>query len=329
MGPRSCALRSSPVVWATLALLTSGAGYSATGQGVAVPSAETEHVAPVVPSQGGRVAARHSAILPEPQGLRWEWDGADQWNPPGAPSLRPSPFSTTQSPPGAPSLGVATALSTVLPGAGQYYLGQRRAWLYLALEAAGVYLWMDRRSAGADLRDGYRDFAWEEARLQVDPRRDGDFDYYETMSKWQRSGAFDTDPIASGIQPETDPGTFNASIWSLASRLFLGAPGAPDQAAMDRALEYYVERAYPTDQLWDWDMSPDGRERFGELIAESDDRFRQATNVLGVVIANHLVAAIDAFVSARGLGESVELRFAPTAVPAGVRWHAALRVGAR
>ena len=124
-------------------------------------------------------------------------------------------------------------------------------------------------------------------------------------------------------------GTFNASIWSLASRLFLGAPGAPNQAAMDRALEYYTERAYPIDQLWDWDTSPGGRDRFGELISESDDRFRQATNVLGAVIANHVVSAIDAFASARGLGPGVEMQLAPFASPDGLRWHAGIRLGVR
>lgn len=250
----------------------------------------------------------------------WEWETAPH------PIVLPSAYQSDQ---GRPSIAGATALSAVVPGAGQYYLGQQRAWVYLALEAVGLYVWVDRRRAGSDLRDGYRDFAWEEARLQVEPRRDGDFDYYETMSKWDRSGAFDTDASAPGIQPETDPETFNASIWLLASRLFLGAPGAPDQAAMNRALEYYTERAYPTDQLWSWDGSPGGRARFGELIEESDQRFRQATNVLGAVIANHLVSAIDAFASARGFGEAVDVRFAPSIEPAGVRWHAGVRVGIR
>lgn len=228
-----------------------------------------------------------------------------------------------------PSIALATSLSAVVPGAGQHFLGQKRAWAYLALEAVGLYVWMDRRSAGSELRDGYRDFAWEEARLQGGVRRDGNFDYYETMSKWQRSGAFDTDLMTTGIQPETEMGTFNASIWSLASRLFLGAPGAPDQAAMDRALEYYAERAYPTDQLWDWDASPGGRDRFGELITESDDRFRQATNVLGAVIANHVVSAIDAFASARGLARGVEMQLTPVAALDGLRWHAGVRIGVR
>lgn len=228
-----------------------------------------------------------------------------------------------------PSIALATALSAVVPGAGQHYLGQKRAWAYLVLEAVGIYAWTDRRSAGADLRDRYRDFAWEEARIQGSARRDGDFDYYETMSNWQRSGSFDTDLTMTGIQPETEMGTFNASIWSLASRLFLGAPGAPDQAAMDRALEYYAERAYPTDQLWDWDASPGGKDRFGELITDSDDRFRQATNVLGAVIANHVVSAIDAFVSARGLGRDLDMQLVPFALPDGLRWHAGVRVGVR
>lgn len=234
----------------------------------------------------------------------------------------------TARPPERPSLAAATSLSALLPGAGQYYLGQQRAWVYLTLEAAGLYLWTDRRRAGSRARDDYRDFAWNEARVQVEPRREGDFDYYETMSAWDRSGAFDTDPSAPGIQPEMEPGTFNASIWSLAERLFLGAPGTPSQAAMDRAIAYYEERAYPTDQLWNWESSPGGRVRFGELIEESDARFRQATNVLGAVIANHVVSAIDAFVSARGMGERIDLRIAP-APSSTPHWQAVVRIGVR
>lgn len=197
----------------------------------------------------------------------------------------------------APSIALATALSTALPGAGQYTLGQKRAWAYLALEAAGWVGWLNRRSAGSEARVAYRDFAWEVGRLQASARADGDFDYYETMSKWDRSGAFDADPGQSGLQPEGDPATFNGSIWSLATRLFPGEDGAEPRA---EALEYYRARAYGSAQLWDWTAAPAGsRGVFGGLIEESDAGFRQATNVLGLILTNHVVAAIDAFLSAR------------------------------
>ncbi len=204
----------------------------------------------------------------------------------------------------APSIALASALSAVLPGAGQYALGQDRAWAYLALEAAGWFAWINRRGAGNDARAAYRDYAWEVGRVQSSARTDGDFDYYETMSKWDRSGAFDSDPGAAGLQPEVDPSTFNGSIWALATRLFPEPAVDPDPAPRAEALDYYRERAYGSSFLWNWSIAPDGsRSTFGGLIEESDARFRQATNVLGLILANHVVSSVDAFVSARSRAE--------------------------
>ena len=49
------------------------------------------------------------------------------------------------------------ALSLVVPGAGQHVLGQRRKWAYLALEVAGWAFFVERRSAGSDYRNRYRE----------------------------------------------------------------------------------------------------------------------------------------------------------------------------
>lgn len=206
----------------------------------------------------------------------------------------------TQTSPVGASVAVATASSAVIPGVGQLLLGQRRGWGYLALEALGWWAWTNRRGAGADARQAYRDFAWEQGRVQSSARVEGNFDYYETMSDWDRSGAFDADPTTAGVQPETDPTTFNGSIWSLATRLFPDLSGAPDGEPRPEALGYYVERAYGTEFGWDWTTAgPGARNRFEELIEESDDKYRQATNVLGAILAHHVVSGVDAFLSAR------------------------------
>jgi len=240
-------------------------------------------------------------------------------------TLAPDPFTPLQSQASAPRIGTATLLSAVLPGAGQHVLGQKRKWIYLTLEALAWVGYTDRRSTGGAVKDEYRDFAWTEARVQASERVDGDFAYYETMTKWVRSGLFDTDPATPGVQPEVDPGTYNASIWSLASQLFLGAAGTPDAASLQRALSYYGERAYGSEFLWDWTSSEDGQDVYADLITESDDAYRQATNILGIIIANHVVSAIDAFVSARGLTRGAEIDVMPSYTPVGTRWHA--RVG--
>jgi hypothetical protein len=221
-----------------------------------------------------------------------------------------------------------TFLSLALPGVGQHLLGQDRKWIYGALEVLGWAVFFERRGAGHEYRDRYRDFAWEQGRIQSGARVDGDFDYYETLSKWTSSGAFDTDTGLSGVQPETDPGTYNGSIWALASQIFIpgGGPVPDTDPAFQRALAYYAERAYGPDFLWDWTVVPGGRLQVAGLIEESDDRFRQATTALGVVIANHLVSAVDAYLSRRGAGSPGTLSFVPSWDAGGSEWSAVFTV---
>jgi hypothetical protein len=241
-----------------------------------------------------------------------------------APPLR-APQATSTAP------ALAAGASVLLPGVGQHLLGSDRKWIYLAVEAIGWTAWASRRSAGADFRDRYRDFAWNRARIQSGPRVDADFHYYETLTKWLRSGAFDADPGVPGVQPEQDAATFNGSIWRLAAQIHLpgGTQTPPDDPQYVRALEYYEARAYGTELLWDWTGTGDAQATYAGLIEGSDRRFRQATNVLGALFANHLVSAIDALVTARGLRVPVEMRVIPMAAPTGTRWTAALRWSSR
>ena len=279
------------------------------------------------PDPGATLHAGRSAAYPA-----W-WRPAA---PPRASSFRPVPglalpsrfgrrpdLAWQSGPAEQPSAATVTLLSLGLPGTGQHLLGQRRKWVYGALEVVGWALLIERRAAAGRYRDRYRDFAWENARLQDAERVDGDFEYYETLTKWSRSGSFDSDPAASGVQPEPDPGTFNGSIWALALQIYVaggGPPPQPGDPAYQGALAYYEERAYGNPLLWDWGAS-DGRRQLARLIEDSDDRFRQATTVLGAVLANHLIAGVDAYVSARGLPEAPRLRVEPVAARTGGRWN--------
>ena len=213
-----------------------------------------------------------------------------------------SPAGPTESAAPGPGPELAFLLSAALPGAGQFALAQRR-WLIYGLAEVGGWLWViDRRAAGGRLRTDYHDLAWEAARSGVasGPRVEGDFDYYETLSNWTRSGVFDRDPSRAGVQPETAVDSFNGSIWELASGLF----SVPDSAAeghpgYDLALAYYENRAYGPTFLWDWSADSSARARFSGLITRSDDAFQNARVLTGIVVANHVISAVDAFVSAR------------------------------
>lgn len=209
------------------------------------------------------------------------------------------------------SPGSLAARSLVVPGWGQRAQGQGRALAYAVAEAALWIFWADRRGRGGDLRNDYQDLAWETARGARGIRVDGAWSYYENLSKWRRSGAFDQEASAPGIQPEEDPSTFNGSTWQLARDLYFGGrSAAPGDPAYQAALAWYAEHAYGEAFLWDWTGLEPAQDRFRDLIHGSDERFREATTVLGAVLANHLLSAVDAFVSAQVPGV-VESRLAP------------------
>ncbi|OLC47880.1 MAG: hypothetical protein AUH68_00395 [Gemmatimonadetes bacterium 13_1_40CM_4_69_5] len=50
---------------------------------------------------------------------------------------------------------------------------------------------------------------------------------------------------------------------------------------------------------WSWRDAPLARDEFRATIRNSDDVFRRAQNQLGLLLANHLVSAVDALASSR------------------------------
>jgi hypothetical protein len=228
----------------------------------------------------------------------------------------------------APTSLAPTFLSLAFPGAGQHALGQNRKWVYAALEVVGWAVFLERRSSGNDYRERYRDHAWDNGRIQSGARIDGDFEYYETLSKWTASGAFDADATLVGVQPEMDTSTFNGSIWSLARQIYIpgGGPVPETDPTYQSALAYYQQRAYGPQFLWDWSPTPGGKDELGSLIEATDARFRQATTAVGVVIANHLISAGDAFLASRGRSLPARLAVVPSGLAWGPSWQAVVSI---
>lgn len=238
--------------------------------------------------------------------------------------------------PGAGTPGVVEALRTpagaftaslVLPGAGQAALGLRRWPLYLAVEAGLWWLWADAAHAFGRYRDGYRDLAWDAARIQEGPRQDGGWSYYEVMSHYHASGAFDADP-AAGVQPEPDPSTYNGSVWEIARGIYLpGGAIDPDGPEYADALAWYEARAAGPGFLWTWVGRESDLDRFRRLIGAADDSRRTQTTAVGVILANHLVSAVDGLIAARlraGSRPALDAALAPG--PGGLEWRLRVRV---
>ena len=191
--------------------------------------------------------------------------------------------------------------SALVPGATQWKMGQRRWIAYLVLEGMSWFAFGRARSSAFDRRGQYETLAWDVARTFEGGRLDGDFAYYEALEKFEESGVFDIDSSMAGVQPQTDPATFNGSTWTLAQQIFFG-PGSnpmPGDPNYDAALAFYQAEGYDEPFEWAWTGRPADWERYRNLIEASDEDFRRASQFIGVVIANHLLSGVDGFISAR------------------------------
>ena len=196
----------------------------------------------------------------------------------------------------------APVISGVVPGSGQFIMGQQRGVGYLVAEG---YLLLQqvraRRDANRD-RDAYRALAFEVARQPFGGARPrGTWDYYESMEKYLESGAFDRIP-GGVVDPEIDETTYNGARWLLARETFWVNPnvtpavGSPEY---QRALAFYVSRAVPSAYQWSWRDAQLEKDIYGQTILSANRSVQRAVNYVGLIGANHLVSLIDAYVNVR------------------------------
>lgn len=196
----------------------------------------------------------------------------------------------------------AVLASAIVPGSGQAALNQDRFIAYIAVEA---YAWA---RYAADAREGkraratYRELASEVARRPFGVTRPlGDFDYYERMEKFAESGAFDAVP-GGDLDPEPDEKTANGAIWLLARETYWTDPNTPpgrDEPAWRNAEGFYRERAVQDNYRWSWTNARLEYAEFRRTIRRSNNAYRTSLQDLGLVIANHALSTVDAFITVR------------------------------
>jgi hypothetical protein len=181
-------------------------------------------------------------------------------------------------------------------------LGLDRFIPYLALEA---YAWLQYAAHSRDARryrNGYQTLSSRVARAPFSAvRPTGDFAYYERMSHYAESGAFDR-VTGAPLDPETDTTTYNGATWLLARRTFWADPDEPPDTASiawNQAIEFYIRRAYGTLYRWSWRSAEFEYAEFRQLLRGANDSNRQSLTDLGVVLANHLLSTVDAYVTVR------------------------------
>ena len=194
--------------------------------------------------------------------------------------------------------------SLVIPGTGQLATGRDRGMVYLAAEAYILSRFLQLTHDGRRGANRYRDLAFAVARRGFSQtRRDTIFEYYETMERFPASGEFNRNPDPAGrVIPEDDPTTYNGSIWLLARRTFWPDPNnppPPGSGADIAALNFYSAHAVGPDFRWSWRDASLEQQEYRATIRSSDDAFRNAQSQLGLLLANHLVSAIDASISSR------------------------------
>lgn len=197
---------------------------------------------------------------------------------------------------------VRPVASAIVPGSGQLMAGQDRAAIYFAVELYALTRFVQLTVVSHREADRFRDLAFQVARAAFSPtQRDTTFEYFETMQRFTQSGQFDRDPGGTFL-PESDTTTYNGSMWLLARRTYWADPNRPPDPRSPeyaRALTFYESHAVGPGYLWSWTGASEQLGVYKETIRQSDSAFREAQDQLGLLLANHIASAVDAFISNR------------------------------
>jgi len=196
----------------------------------------------------------------------------------------------------------APVASAVVPGSGQAALGQDRWLAYAAVEGLSwIRYATDLRDARRERRE-YRSLADRVARALFGGTRPvGSFEYYEHMERYVESGVYDAIPGGT-VDPESDSTTFNGATWLLARQTYWPDPAAAppaDSPEYTRALDFYMQRAVGPEYRWSWRDAQLEQDLFRGAIARSNDAFRRSAQDVAVVLANHVLSTVDAYVTIR------------------------------
>jgi hypothetical protein len=200
--------------------------------------------------------------------------------------------------------------SALIPGTGQLLGAHPRGAVYLVTEALLLTRFLTLNAEGRREEDRYRTLAFAVARAPFAPgTQDTVFEYYEQMGRYVESGPFDTDP-GPALVPPSDERTYNGQIWRLARTTYFPDPENPptsESPEYQRALAFYSSRAVGPNFQWSWRNAGLEQDLYRQTIAASDEAFRDATTTLGLMLANHVLSAVDAFITERLRGASHEV----------------------
>ena len=195
--------------------------------------------------------------------------------------------------------------SLVVPGSGQLYVGAKRGYLYLAADIALLVGYFITRSDAENSRDEYRDLVREHVIFDGP----GTFETWDPIEDFEHATLFDN--------------------WH---NVYTDNNGEP----LDRTGKWYWDdrRAFKDEDRKGNHDSPN-REEALRLRYEANDKFERARTLLGGVILNHAISAIEARIVAKRQNRRTDSRlmsFKPmdldlrtTVLPDGVESQLVLR----
>lgn len=185
---------------------------------------------------------------------------------------------------------ISPIASAVIPGSGQWLLGQNRSLAYLAVEAIAWWRYSIDVHERSLQEERFKDIARRVARAQFSSTLpDTDWKFYEMMRDYSESGQYSMNATGP-VKPDTDRTTFNGSRWALAQAT---------NATYADALAEYERTAYKPEFLWSWKNARFQYDIFKRYTEKRNDADRAATRDLLVIGANHIISMVDAFTTMR------------------------------
>jgi hypothetical protein len=188
-----------------------------------------------------------------------------------------------------PAKRYAAIVSAIVPGGGQFILGNDRFIAYAAVEFLTWLKYAKDVHEKSTSEASFRDIARRVARANfsmVTP--DGDWTYYEAMRDYLESGNYSLSDTR--LIPETDVTTFNGYTWQVAQNTM------PDSSAQ---LAYYKAHAAGPDFRWSWRNAQLQFDQFKRTTENRNDAARAMTRDLTIIGLNHVLSVVDAFATFR------------------------------
>ena len=162
--------------------------------------------------------------------------------------------------------------SLVVPGSGQLYVGAKRGYLFLAADIALLVGYFIAHSDAENSRDDYRNLVRDHVK----------FDGPGTFETW--------DPIEDFE---------HATLYDNWRNVYTVDPVDNDEPLSRTGPWYWDDRRAFKDEDRKGDSDSPNREEALRLRYEANDKFESARTLLGGVILNHAISAVEARIAAK------------------------------